>query len=533
MFVVSALPYGDGSPLFTGDGMIYRLSFGPEGVALRTRLVRTDCFLLDEAAAGMPGLAFQNSNFVRLSAALGARNFANTALIPVQDGRLLAAYDAGRPWEIDPDTLETITPVGLQSTWRPFLPAITPGLDFCTLNMVTAHPCFDPDEHVTYMTNYATPVTGLDVEPFLRVVWWDGSSEPLSTTLVDEDGAPALIEMSVHQLQVTRHHIVILDGAFQIEPEQISGQDVTRAQKPVSVLWIARKDALVPGGATPCVRVEIPIESAHFLVDRDDSGDRIRVLLAHQNSADPSEWVRASDTVYHTGAPVAASTVGMMAAVADRGVVGRYLVDVTPGQGASVVDEQRRCDDGTWALTLWSQDERAGRTGLGRAWWSSIGFDPALLTTRIAETYADHPHRQLALADLPREPIAPRLVCLDQDTLTTLDQVDLPLGHLPMSPTFVPRAGGGRDDGYLVLFCVGPEADEVWIYDAGDLAAGPRCRLRHADLDVAFTLHSTWLPELRRHTTPAYRADRAADYGPRLEKLTPEAQALARAVLGL
>ena len=39
--------------------------------------------------------------------------------------------------------------------------------------------------------------------------------------------------------------------------------------------------------------------------------------------------------------------------------------------------------------------------------------------------------------------------------------------------------------------------EEVWIFDAADITAGPLCRLGHPELDFAFTVHSTWVPELR------------------------------------
>jgi all-trans-8'-apo-beta-carotenal 15,15'-oxygenase len=525
--VVASLPYGDGTPLFTGDGMIYRLSFGGGRARLLTRLVRTPCFAVDEAAGTDERLRFRNSGFVRISQAFGARNFGNTALVPIQDGRLLATYDAGRPWEIDPETLEVITPVGLQSSWRPFLPPVTPGLDFFTMNMATAHPGYDPGDRVTYVVNYATPVEGLDIEPFVRLLWWDGATEPSSTTLVDEHGQPVTLLMSCHQMQVTERFVILLDGAFQIEPEQMAGGDVTRAQIPESVLYFIRKSDLADGGTTVATRIVIPIESTHFQVARADAGDRVTLLLSHQNSADPSEWVRASDTVAATGQPVDPSTVTMLVAPADKGLMGRYVVDVAAAQ----VVEQATMSE--WTMTLWSQDLRTAPAGLGTGFWSSIGFDPALLTQRIVDVYADHPYRQVPIAELPVEPIPGGLLRVDQDALAVTDRFAMPRGYLPMSPTFVPRDGGGRDDGYLMVFAIGPAGDEVWLFDAGDLGYGPICRLGHPELDVPFTLHSTWMGELRRQSSPVYVAEPQDDYGPRLDALDPAARELARRVLGL
>jgi hypothetical protein len=66
---------------------------------------------------------FSNYGIARFSLSLGLRNQLNTAFLPMkfaQDSceRLLVTYDAGRPYEIDTDTLEVVTPVGSNQEWR-------------------------------------------------------------------------------------------------------------------------------------------------------------------------------------------------------------------------------------------------------------------------------------------------------------------------------------------------------------------------------------------------------------------------------
>lgn len=525
--VVTSLPYDDGTPLFTGDAMIYRVSFDQSRPHLRSRLLRTPCYRVDAAVGDTPGLRFRNSGFVRMSSAFGARNFGNTALVPIQDGRLLATYDAGRPWEIDPSTLEVITPVGLQDAWQPFLPPATPGLDFFRLNMSSAHPAYDPDDRMTYTVNYATRIDGSSVEPFVRVLFWDGQREPQSTLLVDERGEPVALHMSCHQLHVTKHHVVLLDGAFQIESEQVAGQDVTRPQRPESVLWFVKKRDLAAGGTTLAQRVVIPIEAAHFLIDRDDSDDTFTLLLAHQNAADPSEWVRENDVVASTGRPVDPMLVPMMVAPADQALLGRYVVDL---KARRVVDARKLP---AWALTLWGQDMRPGLTGLGHGYWGSIGFEPELLTQRIVDAYRDHPYRQIPVDELPTTPTPASLMRIDHTAMRVDDIWEWPRGYFPNSPTFLPKAGGARDEGFVMTFAVGPTGDEIWLFDASDIAYGPRCRLGHRDFDIPFTLHSVWLAELRPSAAPAYVADPKEDYGRRLMQLPGEARAIAVRALGM
>ncbi|MCB9612907.1 MAG: carotenoid oxygenase family protein [Sandaracinus sp.] len=525
VFVVGGIPYGDGTPLFTGDAMVLRFRFEGGDLRLKTRLLRTDDYLLDEAATG--DLAFRNLGMVRLSSHLGARDFCNTALVPSPSGRLLATYDAGRPWEIEPQTLEVVTPVGLVDTWRPMFTGLGPGLDLFPIHMSSAHPVWDAVEDRAYLVNWAPPIEGLSNESFLQVLTWSGDAEPVATQIVDADGNPAVITQSLHQLQTTDRYLLLNDGAFAIEPEQMTGRDITRPQRPTTVIWAVPKAELTGGQAT-ATRIEIPGESAHFLAERGDADDRLVIALMHQHSSDPSEWVRPGDVSFHSGQPVPASKVGMMVGPADMTPHGRYVVDARSG---AVLESRMLEDDRLLSVTLWSRDERDAAQPIGESLWVTLGFDPDLMTTRITDAYRDHPHRIVPLDEMPTVALPGNVMRLDHAGGTVLDALEMPLGWLPMSPTFVPRRNGGPGEGYLVMLVLGPEVDEVWILDASDLGRGPIARLRHPQLDTGFTLHTCWVPDL---ATPGdYRVDKQTDYGAKLGALREDARALVQRVLGV
>ncbi|PSB23685.1 lignostilbene-alpha,beta-dioxygenase, partial [filamentous cyanobacterium Phorm 46] len=109
-------------------------------------------YYADIATFSQKKLKFQNLGIVRLSEKLGVRNQLNTAFLPIQfseeEGyRLLATWDIGRPYEIDTETLEVITPVGSNSEWRAMNPLMAdlpfqPPFPF-PLVQGSAHPCFD------------------------------------------------------------------------------------------------------------------------------------------------------------------------------------------------------------------------------------------------------------------------------------------------------------------------------------------------------------------------------------------------------
>ena len=144
MFLVHSVPQGGDVPMLLGDGRMMRFDFHADKVSLKTRIARTPCYYADKATEGASG-GFTNMGLARTSMTLGNRNMANTGWVVMGD-RLLLTYDGGRPWEVDPDTLELATAVGRNDEWPLGLPGF---LEFFLdwpfpLHMSTAHPCTTP-----------------------------------------------------------------------------------------------------------------------------------------------------------------------------------------------------------------------------------------------------------------------------------------------------------------------------------------------------------------------------------------------------
>ena len=153
------LPYPDGTPIFNGDGIIYRINFNAQQKAkITTRIAKTPCYYADEATK--PGseydkYGFQNHGLTRFSMALGVRNQLNTAFLKFKtsqdaNDRLLVTYDAGRAYEIDTETLEVVTPVGANAEWRP---EVSLSMPFGPV-LSTAHPFFDAETKEIFTVNY-------------------------------------------------------------------------------------------------------------------------------------------------------------------------------------------------------------------------------------------------------------------------------------------------------------------------------------------------------------------------------------------
>jgi carotenoid cleavage dioxygenase-like enzyme len=167
----NGLPTADGVAILNGNGMIYRLDLDVRGeVRVTSRLTKTPCYYADDASK--PGsiyaaLGFVDTGIIRMSMKLGLRDELNTAFLPMSKPgelpRLLVTYDAGRPYEIDTQTLEVVTPVGWLREWKAALDDneypdwnVPFGMTFGT-----AHPGFDQERGEFIGVNYGRSVLNL------------------------------------------------------------------------------------------------------------------------------------------------------------------------------------------------------------------------------------------------------------------------------------------------------------------------------------------------------------------------------------
>jgi len=600
------LPNPSGNTLLNGDGMICRLDLSGAALKLTMRVAQTPDLVADEATAGRPvgdPLRFFSTGIARLAPLLGARNFSNTAFVPMDDGtgvtRLLLCYDAGRPVEIDTQSLEVVTPVGGRASWQadtledmPFPLVLSP-----------AHPVYDPATGELFTANYgrsvpnmfftgplrrwtaglpfkdsaerAAEVVGIGVparrfmrrlgravhgaedwindllgrvpnvpEDFTNLIRWDGTGAPEKFRLMLNARERVEIRQSIHQVCVTEHYVVILDTAFKIGLDQgfndpIPGGDVadkalrayaTDPQPDDTVFYIVARDDLndpnlpLDADGVPLVRarrVAVPLEADHFLADYDDTGDRVRLHVAHAPATDLSEWVREYDVKATDGSSIDSAIHGMMAVGAmDLNRFGQYLIDAKTGE---VCKSRVICDeDLTWAIALYTGRDvltpAAHPQRLEHLYWVTEGIFEELLTLFIYDLYDEYPRRLISARQILETCRAggrrAAIVRVDSDTMKIGDHHSLPPSTMVGSMQFVPKAtGSGSTDGYLICTVYTMAENQVWILDAADLAAGPLAKLSHPQMTVGFSLHTAWLPTIApRQAT--YRVTADEDFPP-------------------
>jgi carotenoid cleavage dioxygenase-like enzyme len=511
-------PKNDGNPQFIGDGMAIRLDFDTDKINLVRRVIRSPCFYADQATLGTDD-AFEASGMARFSMSLGIRNSLNTNPL-VMDDRLFFAYDGGRPWEIDTETLQPITAVGYFDEWMSIVPTWISWLKPWPFPVVltSAHPVREPRTGEMYTINFG--MNAVVFQPFTRLIRWDGEGPFESWNLKDEEGRNVEIVQSAHQVAVTEDFIVFVDIAMRMEMEDMLGFETAKAQIPDATVWIVPRSELVSGREdVTCKRVIIPREATHYLVDYLNPDGQITMYISHNCATDPSEFLKAGDTNAVTDDPVRPDMIGFMSSGTDTCGIGRYVIDVA---SKSVIESEVLFDDDLMVSTaaLYTHKEMDVRDVYENVYWLSLGFSEDLRLTHLEDLYADYPYRRTDLSDLPTETKPGSIFRIYQPTMEIEDSYIFPNGRVAVSPQFIPREGSSSDtDGYLIVWVASDDTetenstgDELWVFDAADLNQGPLVRLGHPDLDLPFTLHTSWMQSIGPRTA-TYQVHLREDIG--------------------
>ncbi|QIZ73444.1 carotenoid oxygenase family protein [Oxynema aestuarii] len=592
---------GGGNSLFNGDGLIYRFDFDRPGeVHLKTRLAKTPCYYADLASTpGNPdaNLGFDNLGLARLSFPLGFRNEINTAFVPIKRSdeehwRLAVTWDAGRPYEIDPATLEVATPIGRTDEWKAAdLPLGMNNVPF-QLALTGAHSFFDPKTDEFFAVNWSfsffslfakiiaydwtkhisikwlkyaiarlvmaatrfiewllKPILHGKFEGFLYLLRWDGCEQDLkSWKVVLPNGRAVEIQQSLHQLGVTEDYVILMDTAFKIGLEQLLNYPFRRnldldsqlrniidtpQLKDTPIYIIRRQDLTGDRDTVTARKVKLKREAAHFLVDYENPEGKIILHTAHNCAWDPSEWVRDCDRT-ERAADNPHTFVGMPVGSTDVNWVGRYAID---GETGRIDEERSHCfydRQYTWATALYAYNGVLPPNKLESVYWISWGCWPELLTEFMLDMYAGYDYREIPVEEVKQitgEGLQTNLCRLDttsKEAFAIVDSYQFPPGYFANSPQFIPRkdSEGEADGGYLACVVVYNDEDsvkhgEVWLFDAADLNAGPRCKLAHPQVNLGISIHSTWLPEIAPRTA-LYSIPVRQDYRDLVAKCSPQ-----------
>lgn len=519
-----------GSPIWGSEAVLWRLQYQQDGVVLDKQFVRNPPWYANRAieeGSWFDGLRKGAFRFVdagsgfHMSRILGVQDMQNIAPIPLSPELMLVTSDNGRPWTVDPSTMEVQRPVGWRADWKPGMPLPWP----FAMVVTTAHPVLDEDGSL-YTTNFLpkAPV----IPSFTHVAKWNSGSGAMEHfQLLDADtGQPLVIQETLHQLQVTKNHVVLLESAFRVNfwtlilnglthlgvSEWLLDALTADADYPFARFWVVDKSELEGGGGPdapkPVVARGFPIagEGWHFAADYEDD-DGLRIFVLHTPTADISHYLGEGQPMLD-GSKARAELDGWFTNYGLRpGSVGVHRIDLDSGDVTSawLADEKF-----TWGLGVHAYRylEKPWKAKLQRIFINSGGFYRGGVPKAFYDLYAARAPR---VDELPVD--KPASVFALDPIDRTIDGWNLPEGWISWVPTYLPPVvwEGGQaqeqpkvatTEGFLMVVAVsdptpdlpeGSSGTEIWIFDAGDIAKGPVCRLGHPDLTVGLAVHSCWV----------------------------------------
>lgn len=446
---------------------------------------------------------------------IGVGEIANTGIVNV-DGRLILTADAGRYWEVDPITLETITPIGYFDEHIVSIP-----LSLFPLVANTAHPFYDPNTRELITCELKSKLRPgelfTDMLSAVYITLWDGEGSlrhwELEGTVID--GSP-------HTAIVTEKLIMIPDMPFQIGMATLLGIKVSPRQTyPKTQLYLVSRQDLVEQDlkTVPSRLITFMGDSYHFLCDyKHDSNGQINLVAVQQATISVSEAIKPDDVKHFSGDRYNPEYHGIPWMFAfDPGVL-RKVVIQDDGKYARVTSQEAFIHPGWFSTMLHTADPRELFTpqGYSAIYQAYGGYHQDLICRRQYLSFRDHENRiftdeQLPQQDLPsvlaRVPLKPNWQELteqikqeqEQNPNTPLfnlgrellDFYVCPDEHLLDSIQFVPQ-----DQGYIFATILSPQGSQVWLFDAEHLSQGPIAKLQSPSVNLGFTLHSDYFKQI-------------------------------------
>ena len=390
---------------------------------------------------------------------------------------------------------------------------------------------------------------------FVYIIRWDGINPLQKWEVVLPNGEPVKVSQSIHQIGLTEDYIVLVDTAFKTLIEELipgvkqkqyeSAENFLRnlidfPQLTDTYLYIVRRDELKPNQKqVQAKKLVIPRETTHFTLDYKNPDNQITIHLSHLCAWDVAEWIRDIDkSIFEANNEIPKNIkrlFGVLVSPMDISRLGCYVIDLRLENArvlksdlselyqdpANKDSQEQNYSPNTWGPSLFTCLENQSGERIEDIYWTCLGCWPELLTEHSLELYRDYKYREVPVKDvikMTQQGIKPNLLRLhihpidslsaDQNRLEIQDIYEFPDRHFGTSPQFIPRVGGNgkATAGYIaciVYYGAGDEPDngnEIWIFDAANLKAGPVCQLWHPQLNLAFTVHTTWLPQIAKRT---------------------------------
>ncbi len=434
----------------------------------------------------------------------GISNLANTNL-QILDERMFVGYDVGRPVEVDPETLEFVSPVGANHEWLQAVPAL---LLLEPQISVAAHPAADYENKQLYFVNYSQVPTN-DGLRRTNICRWDMEGKIERWPVADMCGFD-----TIHDIKCTRNYLVFTDLPFIVEPNNVFGKPRKYANQDICQMWIIDKSELnrTPAGeAVKAQYVRLDCPAGHIKIDANDDDGIITVYLQHIPATDLGLVISPHEK-NHARQSFHSDYEGMISVGPQPNATGKHRINVRTGE---IIESQYCWDKNNhWNSLLWTDNiySAEAREQSRYLWTTCLGFDPDMVMESAHRLYKGSTSAFVAMEDLPTQAIPPSIVRTNLETMQYDDSYTLEEGTFAHPPTFIPRINAkAEDDGYIMVFLNKDKPKEILLFDAANLAQGPVVRAGSEEFNPPVMLHTTWKAPKQRGRVSSYKVSLLQD----------------------
>jgi len=500
LFICQCL--GAPEAFMVGDTNIIRLDFAGAEPQLTNRLMWTPAALARLTLADTPH-RFDFFGLMYLSPGLGMFSYTE-GLYLLPDGRIAVTSDVDRPWVIERDSLQAVTPVGRRDEWIPMM-AKQAGEVMGNLfaGYGNSHVVYtDHEQGEAFLVSYQYKQAG--GEHPVKLIRWDGQSDFESWMVVDKNGEDIEIKQSIHELVFTRDYILLADTAFVAGTEMLTPW--VNAPLPIdkTVVYIVDRRDLIDGQVTVTARrVEVAEACIHLLAEYENPEDKITVYMLHTPATNTAELLRANDRDLDGNLfPEHLIGYGTLP-VLDLSSVGKHVLNVNQSKVSSsaYIADMPYC----WGPYLYAYMGRQVKPYTGQDIYVMFkGFSRGILPKRIFNAYKDVDPRRVPLEEMVggtglkhnnsicrittgKFAIADAYVFPDRVLLYTIACLDsnneASAGYV-IAGVATDQTAGEKSSGH-----------EYWLFAADNLAKGPICKLGHEALNNTTLFHTVYVPD--------------------------------------
>ncbi|MDJ0718139.1 MAG: carotenoid oxygenase family protein [Prochloraceae cyanobacterium] len=435
--------------------------------------------------------------------------------------RLIVTADAGRYWEIDPITLDTISPVGYFDE-----NIVSQPLSFFPLIANTAKPFFERDSKQLFscqlntqpqVERYSANLVGIP-----HITAWDGGKD-LKHWLIE---GTALKGMP-HQTIVTHDFVLVPDFPYRMGISVLMGLSIKQNFSCTDIYIVERLEMTQERQTVSARRITFDGATHSLLSNYYPIDNKLFAIAIQQATIDNLQTIQPGDVIEYNGKAYTKDYYGIpwMFAFAP-GVLRKIVI-----RAEKLISEEVFTHPGWFTASFHTADPRElySENGYSAIFQVYAGMPREFISRRQYQNLRFAPNKVIKSESLPQQDLPSVLakipLNLDWNTLTQkiessklsnpdtfvttlgkeqLDFFVFPEGHILGTIQFIPTGTG-----YIFATVLTDSGSQAWIFNAQSLNTGAICKIKiPSSVDLGYTMYSEYFSSINKTSTNNYKIDR-------------------------